>query len=103
MTEFSFYFFIPPNLYNCFLSFLNKMPCHTGKFGYLQDVQQGCVHGIHFRNDLHGSQFESLIMGFLLKYKKENGGFGARSPENFLLAMPLRLLENAFSASSSNC
>ena len=35
--------------------------------------------------------------------EKENGVLGASPPEKLLLATPFRLLENAFSASSSNC
>ena len=61
------------------------------------------MHDTHVGNVSHGPQFLSLIMAYLLNWKKENGGLGAPPPEKFLLATLFRLLENAFSASSSNC
>ena len=65
------------------------------------------MHDTHLGNVSHRPQFSSLIMAYLLKSKKENGGLGFTSPQEqkgkFLLATPFRLLENAFSASSSNC
>ena len=41
MTAFSFDLFITPVSIEFISKFLSKKPCHTGKFGYLQDVQQG--------------------------------------------------------------